>query len=579
MRIRLNVKIRIGAENMSIKLILIICVIFTLNEAYALAFEENIHVNGGGQLVCRTDTQVAKDWIDASGSQSYSRVVNLNTENKTASLRSIYSLNKSNGIKFNITSQNNASANSTQGKTKLGHPIANNSNESENNTLKYTTTNNISQNKVRQEDTKRNIKGQLAANISDNEALDYDYLPIYSRSFRIKNSTSNVFDLIYNNSEDLSRNQYGIRMRNPNNLEHGAVVSGADHFSANNSISFGGDRVITKYKMDGSGLLKGFVIESDTMRRPHYIAETQIRDSNFTISSGVENEAKLEKNLEDRESLSEKVDKVVAGSKKEKEAGQKADIYDKYVGEKIFGDLNLSGAEVPATFSLFGDDGTIDTTNAEDYGYYQQNDAKDNQNDKISSQADDNQKGSVAQVNQTDAKVNQTESDLVAAGARADQSNERASQFDGNHKKAGAQADQSSEKVSQDNSTLKNETKTSNLLKLGSSIENTLGGTIIPGSAFGATINSTYKSPNSMITASLWRRAYIGSYKPDSTKEKSLPGGKKFNVSLVKGIYIITENKTGLKQRYLKIGSSDGPIKIRATPPGARFDIYEANVD
>jgi hypothetical protein len=269
------------------------------------------------------------------------------------------------------------------------------------------------------------------------------------------------------------------------------------------------------------------------------------------------------------------------GSKKEKEANQTADIYDKYVRETIYGDLNLSGADVPATFVLYSDDGTLNTDNPPDLGHYTPPKAgtQVNQNGAKVNQPGSDLGAAGAQVNQSGAKVNQPGSDLGAAGAQVDQSDAKASQADDNHKAAGAQVDLSGKNASQADGNLKNATQTSNLLKLGRSTENTLGGTIIPGSAFGATINSTYNSPNAMITASSWRTAYIGSYKPDSKKEQIVSNTAKFNVSLIKGIYVITENKTGLKQRFLKIGSSDGTIKIRATPPGARFDIYEAVAD
>lgn len=539
---------------MLIKFILIICLIFAVNGAYALDFDEEIHLKGDGQLVCRTDAKIAQDRIAASGSQSYHRVVNLDTENKTVSLKSIYSLNVSDRTKLNVNSINNRSLNAAPVETKRNQYPASSGNEL-----------------------------NPAVNMGDSNALDYEYLPIYSRSLRVKSSISKRFDLVYNNSEDLSKNQYGIMMVNPNYLQYGSVVTGADHFSANNSINFCGGKVITKYKMSGSGLLKGSLIERDAMGRPRNIAETQIRDSNFSISSGLKNEAKLEKNLEDRVSLSEKVDKVGIGSKKEIEANQTADINDKYIQETIFGNLSLDGSEVPATFDLYG--GDIDITDSEVEGKFELSGSETESSDATAKKTDDNQTAAGTQddaFNLSGVKANLTDGDQKAAGSQDDglnPINEKLNKDDSDQKAGGTQVDRlksTGEKINLTDDNSKNEIKTNNLLKLGELTKNTLGGTIIPGSAFGAAINSTYKSPNAMITASSWRTAYIGSFRPDSKKEKIVSKGAKYNVSLIKGIYVITENKTGLKQRYLKIGSSDGTIKIRATPPGARFDIYEA---
>jgi hypothetical protein len=77
---------------MLIKSILVIYIIFSLNGADALEFHEDIQVLGGGKLKCRTDTQVAKDWVDASGIQTYSRALSLDIEKETAGFKSNYSI-------------------------------------------------------------------------------------------------------------------------------------------------------------------------------------------------------------------------------------------------------------------------------------------------------------------------------------------------------------------------------------------------------------------------------------------------------------------------------------------------------
>ena len=79
---------------MLIKLALIICVVCALNGAEALYLHETIATHGGGQVACRTDTTVAKDWVESTGNQTYSRELNQDVEKGTASLRSIYFLNK-----------------------------------------------------------------------------------------------------------------------------------------------------------------------------------------------------------------------------------------------------------------------------------------------------------------------------------------------------------------------------------------------------------------------------------------------------------------------------------------------------
>jgi hypothetical protein len=529
---------------MPVKLILILCIIFTLNGAYALAFDEKIQLNGDGKLVCRTDAQVARDQIDASGSQSYHRVLNLDTENKTASLKSIYSLNKPNGNESNTNSNNNRSANETKGKAL----------------------------QERYPELSRK-KTDITANISDVKAFDYEYLPIYRRSFRVKDNLSDKFDVVYNNSEDLSRNRYGIMMIDPNSLEHGAFVMGADHFSANNTISFNKGKVNTKYRMSGSGLLKGSVIESDTMRRPHYLAETQIRDSNFAITSGLENKAKFGKKTDDRETLSEKLDNVTVGSKKEIEAEQKPDLNDRYAREII--GSNKTGDKKPQVGLSFnaneikkadtgvkldlGDDktgqykGSLDSASAL-VG------AKLVLDDEVLTQNNESLNASEAQNRNTTIPSNSDS--LQHNGSINAMEAQTGKKLDLNDDK---------KKTPIDNPKVE-KSETINSLKIGLLTEQR-GGTIIPASAFGSSINSTYRSPNAVLADSTWGMAYIGDYQPggDSTVYQD----SNFSVNLTKGMYVITKNKPGIKQRYLKIGSSGGQIKIRETPAGTQFDIFE----
>ena len=81
----------------------------------------------------------------------------------------------------------------------------------------------------REKNVQKDTMEQASINKNNAALASYNYFPIYSRSFRVKSSSTNEFDGHYNgadyySSEDTSQNHYGIRMTYPNHLEHGAEV-------------------------------------------------------------------------------------------------------------------------------------------------------------------------------------------------------------------------------------------------------------------------------------------------------------------------------------------------------------------
>jgi hypothetical protein len=349
---------------MLIKLALIICVICALNGSNALTITENIVANGGGKLTCMTDMPLAKDRVDSTGIQTYSLVANQDLEKGTASLESRYSLNISHpkrktanvspSNEFNNASPNTTSVSITQTIINIGNTapidntLANNLGEnaikkgdsrvkaSVENLKNDLLENNISKNGARQKEGVPNgTVGQASINKGNAMQANYNYLPIYSRSFRVKSSSTEKFDTPYNisedhSSEDSSQNHYSIKMIYPNHLEHGAEFSGADNFTADNTISFKGGQVTTDYKMGGNGILKGSVMSSGRLGRPHAVAETRIEDSNFTIRSGVEDEAQIGYKS-DLDRLSNGAEKTEVGSE-EKQDESKKNTYKSFLG-------------------------------------------------------------------------------------------------------------------------------------------------------------------------------------------------------------------------------------------------------
>jgi hypothetical protein len=278
---------------MPIKLMLIICIIFALNEAAALDFHENISVNGGGQLACRTYTKLADDSVDAIGTQKYSRVVNFDMEKKNVSLISNYAISNKKEEPEDSTHLANVSPGNLKG--DLSKAIA-------------------PQDSVRNSDIN-----------NDYMRANFNYLPIYGSSFRVKSRSTQQEQLpnLWNTSE----NHYGIKMTNPYQLEHGIKVSGAENFNAKNSISFANGSVTTSYNMSGKGILEGSAIELDTMKRPYYEVKTNIMDTNFAIASGLVNEANIGGDT-DTEALSKEAEKVVTGSNNVKESIASEDSMD-----------------------------------------------------------------------------------------------------------------------------------------------------------------------------------------------------------------------------------------------------------
>ena len=248
-------------------------------------------------MTCRTDTILAKDWVESTGNQTYSRELNQDIEKGTASLSlhtpltypdNVSPKNKYDNVSMNTISANiiqtiNTSPNTTSTNIIQMFIDTKNNTASEKNLKNDSPENNVAQNSALQkENVQKDTKKQVSTSKDNDPIANYNYFPIYSRSFKVKSSSTKEFDRYYNGTEDYSsektsQNHYGIKMITPNHLTHGVEVSGADKFYANNTISFEGGKGTTTYDMGGKGVLTGSVIESSTMGRPHSVAETPDR--------------------------------------------------------------------------------------------------------------------------------------------------------------------------------------------------------------------------------------------------------------------------------------------------------------
>ncbi|GEM_PF-2462244 len=192
--------------------VLVLCLVFAMAEAAALNFDEKIDVKGGGSLISETNSDNAKDSVHGTGVQKYTR--NVSHEENSASLTSIYHLNKSNN--------------------SGGRPNF--------------------------------------------------------RSFEIKtnpNAAGKDGWTPYSYSELSNQNSYTIQMKSPNRLQHGVTISGSNDIDSNSKITFKEGKVETKYNLSGSGVLNEAVVDFGTRRKPNFIAETRINDTNFSLTSGL----------------------------------------------------------------------------------------------------------------------------------------------------------------------------------------------------------------------------------------------------------------------------------------------------
>ncbi len=347
---------------MIIKLALIICVIFALNGAEASSFREEITVGGASQLVCRTDTELGQDWVDASGPQTYSRNVKWDIEKETASLKSKYSINinsanhnssdddnnNSDGnvnnldnINININNSDNISVNINNSD---GFYINSYNESKQNSSLNSTTSAGRDPPETASPKANPFVSNQKSDLPDDNSRHDSvgqrdtnsNDLPDYYKysTFKVTNRSNQQKELPSDGGSP-SRNHYGIRMTYPDQLEHEVEVSGADRFTANNSISFDGGSVSTNYVMKGKGDLKGSVIESGPMGRPHQMAKTEIIGGDFTIGSGVDDEAQIGEESES-ETLSKEADQVKTESKGKEYEKPKTDNASEFMGCRRF---------------------------------------------------------------------------------------------------------------------------------------------------------------------------------------------------------------------------------------------------
>lgn len=82
---------------MRLKILILIALTVACEAAIALQFNERIEVDGGGNLYARTDTDAAKDQVNGTGSQNYTRVLNLQKTATTLKSEYILSSNLSGG--------------------------------------------------------------------------------------------------------------------------------------------------------------------------------------------------------------------------------------------------------------------------------------------------------------------------------------------------------------------------------------------------------------------------------------------------------------------------------------------------
>lgn len=149
------------------------------------------------------------------------------------------------------------------------------------------------------QDYTRNVsQDQASSSLSSNYSLS-DYNPkgySYMSSFMIKPNPnglgpSKVGWIPY--SEEISSNRYMIQMRSPKNMVHGIEVHGTNNLKSKNTISFRDGKVKTDFAAEGSGVLREAVVNFNVPRKPDFIADTEIIDSGFSLSSGLADSAVL----------------------------------------------------------------------------------------------------------------------------------------------------------------------------------------------------------------------------------------------------------------------------------------------
>jgi len=82
---------------MRLKILILIALMVACEVVIALQFNEKIEVAGGGSLYARTDTDAAKDQVNGTGSQNYTRVLNLQKTATTLKSEYLLSSNLSGG--------------------------------------------------------------------------------------------------------------------------------------------------------------------------------------------------------------------------------------------------------------------------------------------------------------------------------------------------------------------------------------------------------------------------------------------------------------------------------------------------
>jgi hypothetical protein len=624
---------------MLIKIALIICVICTLNGSTALTITEDIATNGGGKLTCRTTTPLAEDQVEASGIQEYSLSVKQDTEKGTASLTSKYSLN----IPHNVSQKrrtanvspsneiNNASLNATS--VSITQTIINIGNTAP---IDNTIANNLGENAIQKGNSRikapvENLKSDLLENasINKNNAVTSNHLPIYPGSFRIKNSSTGKFDTPYKILEDhisgdSSQNRYGIKMIFPNHLMHGAEVSGADNFTAENRISFERGRVTTDYKMKGKGILEGSVMASGKLGRLNPVTRTKIEDSNFTIHSGVEDEAKLGYNS-DIDKLSNDVEEPEVGSEEKQNESNKVEYYgllDSLTKSSANGAINWpvktlgTGPNEPLPLYWFtwenipddkgnsGDNVTFITrlTDNLTYTWAGCDGVKPEKPNDTSISVKGDGKIIILTFSGNKLSLNdgsKTKDEFIVTNnstkngtvhqiyipikydeynpARPPYSCTQSNPVAASKESAKTESSSQSNPVTASKESVK--TDSSSQLRLGAASKASgLTAPVISGPIFGSPVNSTFIDRTITNSNYNTKTVYIGRYKPpEDTDIKDFTEDYSMNIS--GGIYTF-ENRTdkGPKQKYLNIRYGDSRIKFRYTPPGATFDIYKGPI-
>ncbi|MDD2754209.1 MAG: hypothetical protein PHS80_01645 [Methanothrix sp.] len=618
---------------MQIKIALIICVICTLNGTTALTITEDIAANGGGKLTCRTSTPVAEDQVEASGIQTYSLLVKQDIEKGTASLTSKYSLNIPHNVspkrkianvspnkEFNSTSLNTTSVSITQTIINIGNtaPIDN------------TLANNLEEIAIQKGDSPVNVSEEtLKIDLPENASINKNNnLPIYPRSFKIKSSPTGKFYTPDNisedhSSEDSSQNRYGIKMIYPNHLMHRAEVSGADNFTAENTITFDGKRVTTDYKMQGKGILEGSVMASSKLGRLHPVTRTKIEDSNFTIHSGVEDKAKLVSDS-DIEKLSNDVEDTAVGSEEKQDESKNVDYYDLLDNQTVSPDaiyFGLASGKFESKETLYWftwediNESELKKVLKDNLGYMwvgKESEVKEINDTSISVMEDgkiinltfdgnklilingseeldifrvihkDTVKGNVHEIHipiEYDVKDPAYKSKQDAASKTSGKTDSGSQSNQGDASKTSGMTDSGSQTNQGDASKTSGMTDSGSQLKLGDArIESSLAIPVIPGPIFGLPLNSTFIDRTLTNSNYSKKTVYIGRYKPPQDTNFGMVTGN-YSANVTEGIYAFEKvNATGPTRKYLNIRYGDSRIRIRSTPPGTRFSIYKGPI-